>query len=488
MKILLANSYFLYLDPKQIKFGQPYPPLATLLAAACLRKAGHEVRVFDTTFEYNNSSVEKVIQEYQPDFFVIYDDGFNYLTKMCLSNMREASFGMIAFAKKLNIPVAVSSSDATDHALEYLQKGADYIIKGEGEITLLELTEYINGAKNEINTINGLTLLKEGKTESTSPRAVLHELDTLPLPAWDLISIEKYKNIWLKKHGYFSLNVATTRGCPYKCNWCAKPIYGNRYNAHSPQRIVTEIQNLLQLGATHIWFCDDIFGLKPGWTHLFANLVTEKNLQFRYKIQSRVDLLLQETNINDLARSGCDTIWVGAESGSQFILDAMDKGTTLLQIEDATRLLQKKGIKVAFFLQFGYLGETWDDIVKTEEMVMRLMPDDIGISVSYPLPGTVFYENVKKELKDKTNWTDSADLEMMFKNTYSSDFYRQLHKYFHKKFRQKHSEKSIKSLLRGNVSSVNIVNAGMWPYYRILQSVEHKKLQTIRAKQDGGIR
>jgi anaerobic magnesium-protoporphyrin IX monomethyl ester cyclase len=267
---------------------------------------------------------------------------------------------------------------------------------------------------------------------------VLHDLDSLPDPAWDLVDIEAYRRIWMAKHGTFSLNLATTRGCPYKCNWCAKPIYGNRYNSRSPERVAAEIEMLINTyGVRHFWMADDIFGLKPGWVQRFRDVVLEKNLRFSYKIQSRVDLLLKEDTIDALVASGLKQVWVGAESGSQKILDAMDKGTTVEEIYKATRLLKSKGVEVCFFLQFGYLGETMDDIESTLNMVEELMPYDIGISVSYPLPGTKFYEKVKSMLGEKQNWAHSDDLDMMYPSTFTPAFYRRLHRLVHKRFRLK---------------------------------------------------
>src|SRR5690606_32476459 len=129
-------------------------------------------------------------------------------------------------------------------------------------------------------------------------RPVMKDLDVLPLPAWDLVDILSYEKIWRSHHGYFSLNIATTRGCPFKCNWCAKPIYGNRYTSRSPQHVVQEIEYLLHYyQPDHFWMCDDIFGLKPGWIQAFRDLVTAKGLSFGYTIQSRADLLLQEDTI-----------------------------------------------------------------------------------------------------------------------------------------------------------------------------------------------
>ncbi|HVW99396.1 MAG TPA: radical SAM protein, partial [Candidatus Babeliaceae bacterium] len=169
---------------------------------------------------------------------------------------------------------------------------------------------------------------------------------------------------------------------------------------------------------------------------------------FQFKIQSRADLLLQEDYVKGLAIAGCNNVWMGAESGSQRILDAMDKGITTEQIKEATLLLKKHGIKPSFFLQFGYLGETKQDIEETIRMVNELLPSSIGISVSYPLKGTVFYEKVKNDLKDKANWTDSDELQLMFKNTYQPAFYKQLHRYVQQNHRKHLAYDYIRQIIR----------------------------------------
>lgn len=475
MKLLFTHSYFLRFDPKQWETASPYPPLATLYAAAYMRKNGHSVFLHDVQFEESPDAIETTLKAEKPDVLIIYDDGFNYLTKMCLTNMREAAWKMQQLAKKYGCKVIVSSSDSTDHAESYLSHGADFIIAGEAEQTLLELVTALD--KNErTQTIKGLIYF-DGELRRTAKREVIRDLDTLPLPAWDLVNIAPYREMWLKNHGYFSLNMVTTRGCPYKCNWCAKPIYGNRYNTHSPENIAGMIEHLQQkFGFTHIWFADDIFGLKPGWLRDFSAAVQQRKLRFSYKIQSRADLLLQEDNIRHLAASGCDMVWMGAESGSQKILDAMDKGTKVEQIHEATRLLKKHGIKPAFFLQFGYPGETMDDIKKTIAMVNELLPYDIGISVSYPLPGTEFYERVKAELKHKTNWTDSDELALMFSNTYQPAFYKQLHRYVHKSYRKHQSLHLLRAPVKSLRSRAGLRRMLALPYYHFSALAEKRKL------------
>lgn len=436
-EILLTHSYFLHFDPKQLKSGTPYAPLATLYAATVLKQHAFDIAFHDNMFARYAGEIAGVIGKEKPSLFVIYDDGFNYLTKMCLTNMRDAAFEMIALAKKAGCTVAVSSSDSTDHAAKYLEHGADYIIAGEGEQTLLELSEHLLRNKGAIKHIAGLIYLKEGQLTHTSKRENRRELDELPLPAWELLDAAPYKQMWLSQKGYFSINMVTTRGCPFKCNWCAKPIYGNRYNSRSAEQVVAEIKLLKQKFAIdHIWFADDIFGLKPGWVKHFNELLKKEHVSIRFKIQSRVDLLLEEDNIRHLAESGCEEVWVGAESGSQKILDAMDKGTKVEQITQATILMKQYGINPCFFLQFGYPGEDRSDIEKTISMVETLRPHDIGISVSYPLPGTKFFENVKSQLSTKQNWTDSDELLVMFKGTFSATFYKHLQRFVHYKFRR----------------------------------------------------
>jgi len=482
-KILFTHSYFYRFDTKQWDTKQPYPPLGTIYAASVMREAGYDVSLFDTALIDTPEKIIQVIGKQKPDYVVIYDDGFNYLTKMCLTNMREAAFRMAEIAKEKGITIIASSSDSADHYEKYIAHGVDFVVIGEGEITLKELIAKLDQGEKNFDDIDGLAFERNSQIVRTSTRPIVTELDSFPLPAWDLIEINSYKKIWLENHGYFSLNIATTRGCPFQCNWCAKPIYGNRYNSRSPQKVVEEIEFLIyKYEVNHFWMCDDIFGLKPGWVQEFRDAVKEKGLKFRYKIQSRVDLLLQEDTISALAESGAETVWLGAESGSQKILDAMDKGTTIKQVYEAAKLLKKNRIRSAFFLQFGYLGEKKEDIEKTINMVLDLMPEEIGISVSYPLPGTKFYDIVKEQLKDKTNWTDSDELALMYKGTFSPTYYKKLHRYVHKIYRRKQSVLNLKNILLNpfKANKKKIRSALALAYYfpmSLIDAIQLKKLE-----------
>jgi anaerobic magnesium-protoporphyrin IX monomethyl ester cyclase len=447
LSVLFTHSYFLRLDPKQLAAAKPYPPLGTLYAMAWLREQGHEVALHDTMFAEGPEGFEAALDEHRPALVAMYDDGFNWLTKMCLANMQRAAFDMIAAAKRRGLPVVVCSSDSSDHRRRYLEAGADAVILGEGEITLGEVAAAVKIGEPWDGTA-GMALLREGEVVLTGPRRNIREPDTLPRAAWDLVDLEPYETMWRRNHGHWSLNMVTSRGCPYRCTWCAKPIYGNQYFLHSPERIVDDLAWLAERHTfEHIWFCDDIFGLRADWLEAFADGLEARGLSIRFMIQARVDMLVKDRIREAMVRAGLETVWLGVESGSQKILDAMDKGITVEQVHQAVPPLQAAGVKVAFFLQFGYLGETREDIRKTLDMVLELLPDEIGISVSYPLPGTPFFETVRAQMGEKTNWDHSDDLALMYEGTFPPAYYRRLHRWVHKRFQAARGLASWKRLV-----------------------------------------
>jgi len=246
----------------------------------------------------------------------------------------------------------------------------------------------------------------------------------LSLPARDLIDMEPYRKAWVDTHGYFSANMVSSRGCPYGCNWCAKPISGNKFHLRPPAAVAEEMRLLkVSAGVEHVWFGDDVFALDRHWVQRFAEEIRRRDAVVPFKIQSRADLMT-ETTVQSLKAAGCSEVWMGVESGSQAVLNAMDKGLTLSSVRSARRLLKEAGILACYFLQFGYPGETWAELRETIALVRETRPDDVGISFSYPLPGTGFYEKVRTQLGQKRNWTDSDDLCIMFTAAYSTDFYR----------------------------------------------------------------
>lgn len=475
--ILFGQSYYLRFDPKLYAAMQPYPPLGTMIAASYMQQQGYEVALFDAMLADSEQEWAAALDAHQPRFAVLFEDNFNYLSKMCLLNMRQAAFEMTRMAKERNIPVIVCGADATDHYAIYLEQGADFVIRGEGEVTLEALMAHLTNDEAP-ESIAGIAYRDDnGETKVTMPRPVLKTLDELPFPAWDLVDVERYRRIWMEQHGYFSVNMVTTRGCPYSCNWCAKPIWGQRYNVRSPQNVAAELQWLREhVQPDHIWFADDIMGLKPGWIQAFADEIERRDIRTPFKCLSRVDLLLVDDTVQAMRRAGAKTIWVGAESGSQKILDAMDKGTTVEQIYEARRKLGAEGIEVGFFLQFGYPGENREDIELTLQMVRDLLPDDIGISVSYPLPGTKFYERVREDLQ-RTNWYDSEDLAMLYRGPFGTDFYRQLHRVVHKEFR---ARRTWQALRRGKINVLHDWRRlGAMVYHTLTLGLARQKLNTL---------
>jgi anaerobic magnesium-protoporphyrin IX monomethyl ester cyclase len=425
LDVLLTHSYHLPYDQKQVRKMQPYRPLGTLYAASALRAHGFSVALFDTMLSNPEEEFAAFFENHDPRIVVIYEDDFNFLTKMCLTRMREVVWHIARVARSRAIPVIVHGSDATDHPELFLQQGVDYVLRGEAEQTLVTLCHAIL-SRIPFPAIDGLVHAGD-MDKSHFPSEVLSKNPdwiALPQPPMDLTDFAPYRTAWQQAHGYFSVNMVASRGCPYRCNWCAKPISGNKFHLRAPSEVAEEMLQLkVKAGAEHVWFSDDVFALNRRWVQDFAEEVAHRSAALPFKIQSRADLMTHET-IAALRSAGCTEVWMGVESGSQRILDAMDKGLRLSAVREARQHLQSAGIRACYFLQFGYPGETWEDLQETISFVRSTRPDDIGISFSYPLPGTVFYERVQAQLGPKRNWSDSDDLCIMFEAEYTSEFYR----------------------------------------------------------------
>jgi anaerobic magnesium-protoporphyrin IX monomethyl ester cyclase len=437
--IVVANSYYTALDTKQTQKMRPFPPLATLYVASNLRSEGFDVQVFDAVLASGEHEFATFVQEAAPDVVVLFEDNFNFLSKMCLARMREAALSMAAAAKAQGAVVIAAGSDVSDDPEAYLSAGVDVAVFGEGDHTVMELVKSIaDGIIDPVIdpasslAVEGVAVRDaDGEVHRSPRRHNERHPDVFPFPARDLIDIDQYRVAWTKAHGEFMLNMVTTRGCPFHCNWCAKPIWGQRYAMRSPEDVATEMAHVKRLYRPDvIWFADDIFGLRESWLATFADMVVELDAAIPFVMQSRADLM-SPAAVAHLARAGCREVWLGVESGSQRILDAMDKGITVEQVREARERLGAHGIRASFFTQFGYPGEDWDDIRKTVDLLRETLPDDVGVSVSYPLPGTKFHTQVLDQLQARTNWDDSHSLEMLFRGTFTSPFYKRLHAVIH---------------------------------------------------------
>ena len=430
--ILLAHSNFLARDLKQRERMKPYSPLSTLIAGALLRQDGHEVRLFDATFEVGVEAFRTRLDELGPEIVLLMEDNFNFLTKMCTTARREAALAMISEAVRRGCRVAVNGPDAADNPAIYLCAGADAVVLGEGERAMLDVANCWIHQGRDLSQIPGLVLPGRGQAQSTKPRRPEQDLDSLPHPAWDLLDVGTYRSAWVGAHGEFSWNMVTSRGCPYSCNWCAKPTFGRRYSVRSPQNVAAEMSRVARdIRPDHLWFTDDILGLDVEWICSFADEVERACARIPFTMQSRVNLMT-ERSVAALARAGAREVWMGIESGSQKILDAMDKGTKVEAGRAATRLLKAHGVKACWFIQLGYPSETWNDLLATRNLIREEAPDEIGVSVAYPLPGTIFYDRVRAQLGRQRNWKDTGELAMLFQGTFDTELYRRVRDILHR--------------------------------------------------------
>jgi len=436
LSILVCHSYFLRFDEKQWERAKPYLPLATLQVASLLRGAGHRVTFFDAMLAPGLADYHAKFHDARPDLVVFYEDNYNFLSKMCLGKMRDACCEMIAAAHSRGARVVAAGSDASDAPERYLAAGADAVLLGEGLAALMALVDRLGNdvALSVEQLVAGLPDVSatiRGRTLRSIPVAPLPEPELPKLAARDLIDIDAYRSVWRGAHNSFSLNMAASRGCSFRCDWCAKPIWGNRYLQRAAADVAAEMLSLKRdYAPDHVWFADDIFGFRVDWVRDFAAVLTAGGGGIPFTIQLRADLA-SPAMAAALRDAGCREVWIGAESGSQKILDAMHKGTRVAEIAQARRALGAEGIRVGYFLMLGYLGEELDDILATRELVERTRPDDIGVSVAYPLPGTKFFDVVKRDLGTKRNWEQSNDLDMMFFGTYRSEFYRSVRNLLH---------------------------------------------------------
>jgi len=478
--VLLTHSYHLPYDAKQLRKMQPYIPIGTLYAATALRDSGISVAVFDAMLEPPAEKFRMMLQQLQPKIVVVYEDDFNFLSKMCLTRMREVACEIAKASREIGALVVVHGSDSTDNPELFLANGFDYVLCGEAENSLVTLCTSIH-QEVKIPELDGLVTLDSHGQMVSSPQRLARNpaWAQLSSPARDLIDLKQYRTAWLGAHGYFSTNMVASRGCPYRCNWCAKPISGDRFHLRAASAVAEEMALLKQAGVEHIWFGDDVFALNHHWVKEFVEEVTTRNASIPFKVQSRADLMREDT-VMHLKAAGCAEVWMGVESGSQAILDAMDKGITLGAVKTARERLREAGIRACFFLQFGYPGETWIELQETIAIVRKVRPDDIGISFSYPLPGTVFYERVRTQLGPKRNWADSDDLCIMFKAAYTTDFYRAVREALHAEV-DSWNQPEAQDELNGHVAKLWRMVDELEPLNRVSDAFEFPKTIDIIA-------
>jgi radical SAM superfamily enzyme YgiQ (UPF0313 family) len=414
MDILLAHGYFLYEDPHELKVMKPYPPLGILYISAYLKQQGFDVGVFDSTF----SSMDKfkaLIKQERPSVVGIYT---NMMTKRNV-------LAMTRWCKDNGAIVVLGGPEPPYYAADYLQFGADIIVKGEGELTLEELIPYLaKHGLTQLDLINGIAFLNdEGKVTETPARAFIPDLSANPWPDREAIDIPAYMRVWKDNHGQSSVSVIQARGCPYTCRWCSHSVYGNSHRRRTPEDAADEVLWIKEhYNPDLIWYADDVFTINFRWFFKYAEELKKRGVRIPFEGISRADRLNEEV-VKTLADMGCFRLWNGSESGSQRVLDAMDRKVQVKDVQEKTHLLQKYGIETGMFIMLGYDGETIEDLEATVEHLKISNPDLFLTTVAYPIKGTSYYTEVESRILTDKAWDARSDRDLTVAGRYSRRFY-----------------------------------------------------------------
>jgi anaerobic magnesium-protoporphyrin IX monomethyl ester cyclase len=413
-ELLLTHGYFLYEDPKELQIMKPYAPLGILYLCSHLRNRGFDVDVFDTTFS-NREALFQHLRTETPSVIGIYA---NLMTR---GNVIE----ILKVAREAGWKTIVGGPEPGAYALEYLQAGADFVVFGEGELTMQDLLAALRAdATDSCASIPGLAYLDtNGNMHETEQRTQIADLDGQPWPARQAVDISRYVKTWRDAHGKGSVNFITARGCPYKCRWCSHQVFGQTHRRRDPLLVVDEVEWLLQTYSPDmVWVSDDVFTINHKWIRDYAAEMRRRGLRIPFECISRADRLNAEM-LDLLAELGCFRVWIGSESGSQRILDAMDRGVKVEQVQQAVALTREHGIESGMFLMWGYEGEELDDIEATIKHVSTSKPDIFFTTVSYPIKGTPYYQKVSDRLVQLKPWGVSSDREIKIKGRHSRTFY-----------------------------------------------------------------
>lgn len=416
MKVLLTHSYFLNEDPKERAIMKPYVPLGILYISAYLEEKGFDNIVFDSTFS-DFEKQQAFILEQQPNVLAVY---VNLMTKL---NVVKLIKWVRQQEKLAHAKIILGGPEVRYHANDFLSIGADVIVLGEGEETMLELIRVMD-AKEDISLIEGICFLEDtGTVKETPERKLIKDINVLPFPNRKKIDFKPYLHTWKAHHGFSMMSVNTMRGCPYTCKWCSRAVYGGTYRRRKPELVVEELLHLKQhYQPDMIWFVDDVFTIHHKWLKEFAELVQAKNAIIPYEIISRADRLNEEV-LKLLKVSGCFRIWIGAESGSQRIIDAMDRRVDVMETRKMIRLAKQIGINTGTFIMLGYPGETKADIKQTIEHLVESNPDFYTSTITYPIKGTELYDEVKNDMLTPYHFETNTDRDLDFKRVYSRRYY-----------------------------------------------------------------
>ena len=419
--ILLTHGYFLREDEKEQQIMKPYAPLGLLYISAYLKRAGFLVELYDSTWGGKPELFERLARE-PGGVLGIYT---NLITR---SNI----IAVLAQAKRHGWTVVLGGPESANYPEQYLAHGADVVVVGEGEETLAELLPAL--AARGSHRLHGLagTIFRDeaGQVIANPPRPQIADLDSLPWPDRAAIDLPKYVETWRTHHGMGSVNLITARGCPYKCSWCSHAVFGYSYRRRDFLDCADELQHIHETyRPDQVWYSDDVFTINHRWLYGYAAELKRRGLKLPFETISRADRMMKEEVLETLAEMGCYRIWIGAESGSQRVLDAMQRGVTVEQVEWATKAAQRHGIEVGMFLMWGYDGEELEDIEATVEQVKKWNPDVFLTTVSYPIKNTPYFNKVADQAVLTREWSDATDRDYLIKGRHSRNYYKQADKW-----------------------------------------------------------
>jgi anaerobic magnesium-protoporphyrin IX monomethyl ester cyclase len=411
MDVLLTHAYYLYEDPHELAVMKPYPPLGLLYISSHLKARGFDVSVFDTTFA-SPADLEAYISRERPPVVGIYS---NLMTR---ANVLKA----IEVAKAAGSLVVAGGPDPANYLDEYLSRGVDVIVIGEGELTLEDL---LARDFKDLANVPGIAFRDpDGKIVRTEPRPMIADLDAQPFPDRRAIDQARYVQVWREHHGQGSVSLITSRGCPYTCTWCSHAVFGYSHRRRSPGNVVDEVAQIIaEYTPDQLWYADDVFTINFRWLREYAAELERRGLNMPFETISREDRLNEEI-VQILTRMGCSRLWIGAESGSQRILDAMKRRTNAERMRQMVHLLQRYGIEVGMFIMLGYEGEERSDIEATVDHLKVATPDTFLTTVAYPIKGTPYYEEVADRVVARRAWDKGSDRDYGVLGRHSPRYYR----------------------------------------------------------------
>jgi len=413
LAILLTHGYFLEEDAHERAIMRPYPPLGLLYLSAYLKSKGFHAHVLDNTFRRREQFASE-IKRRMPSVVGIYS---NLMTRVSVLQL-------IRCCRSLGLPVVVGGPDPANYPADYLEHGADVVVIGEGEKPLEELLPLFEQEKaGDFERVNGILFKRGDDIVRTPPRQDLLALGELPFPDRSSIRVEDYLQVWRKHHGMGAVSLVTSRGCPYTCTWCSHSVFGYTYRLRKPAGVADEVEQIV--AAYHpdmLWYADDVFTLNHRWLNEYSRELRRRNLRIPFETISREDRLDEEV-VRTLAEMGCFKLWIGAESGSQAVLDAMSRRTDAARVPEVVRLLRRYGIQTGLFIMFGYEGEELEDIEATLEMLKACNPDSFLTTVAYPIKGTPYYDLVADRIISGKPWAEGSDRDFTVRGRHSKRFY-----------------------------------------------------------------